>query len=263
MADAVLEIDHISKRFGNHAALDDISFEVDKGEIVALLGDNGAGKSTLVKCISGVYRPDDGDIRLNGHTLHSDSPSAIRTRGVGVVYQDLALFDNLTVAENLYAGSELCWPRKLHGWGVVRKRAMLEEATRTLEGLEVRIPSLRTPVGLLSGGQRQAIAVCKGVAFAKHLVVLDEPTAALGLRERGNVLRLIRQLPKTGVAVILISHNLEEVFSVADRAVVLRQGKQVGEAEAEDSNHERVVSLIVGGRPESAPPKSSQLTGEK
>jgi ABC-type sugar transport system ATPase subunit len=211
-----------------------VSFRVAEGEVVALLGDNGAGKSTLVKCIAGVHRPDEGEI-----VMADDRP--------GVVYQDLALFDNLSVAENLFAGAERTWPRGARRLGIVRRRAMLDEARATLQRLEVRIPNLKTPVGLLSGGQRQAIAVSKGIAFARKLVILDEPTAALGLRERGNVLRLIRQLPATGVAVILISHNLQEVVSVADRAVVLRQGRKVGEVPATDDNHETMVSLIVGG----------------
>jgi ribose transport system ATP-binding protein len=247
-ADTVLEINRLTKRFGNHAALDTVSFAVRQREIVALLGDNGAGKSTLVKCIAGLYRPDDGDIALDGERFHAGSPAGVRAHGVGIVYQDLALFDNMSVAENLFAGSEPRWPTFLKGWGMVKKRAMLEEARETLHRLEVRIPNLKTPAGLLSGGQRQAIAVSKGIAFAKKLVILDEPTAALGLRERGNVLRLVRQLPQMGVAVILISHNLEDVISVADRAVVLRQGKKVGEVQATQANHETIVSMIVGGR---------------
>jgi len=247
MASAVLEIDRLAKRFGNHAALDGVSFAVREREVVALLGDNGAGKSTLVKCIAGVYRPDHGEIRLDGERFDAGSPAGVRAHGVGIVYQDLALFDNMTVAENLFAGSEPCWPGRLRGLGVVRRRAMLQQARNTLDGLQVKIPNLKTPVGLLSGGQRQAIAVSKGIAFAKRIVILDEPTAALGLRERGNVLRLVRQLPQAGVAVILISHNLEEVISVADRAVVLRQGSKVGEIEATQQNYEAMVSMIVGG----------------
>jgi ABC-type sugar transport system ATPase subunit len=200
-----------------------------------------------VKCIAGVYRPDDGEILVDGERFHSGSAAGARASGVGIVYQDLALLDNLSVAENMFAGSELCWPRRLGGLGVVKKRLMLDEARKKLDGLGVNVPNLKTPVGLLSGGQRQAIAVSKGIAFAKKLVILDEPTAALGLRERSNVLRLVRQLPATGIAVILISHNLEEVISVADRAVVMRQGKKVGEVEASEANHQTIVSLIVGG----------------
>jgi len=244
----VLEVEGLTKRFGNHAALDAVSLAVNEREVVAVLGDNGAGKSTLVKCVAGVYRPDEGDIYLDSQRLNAGSHSGVRAGGIGVVYQDLALFDNLSVAENLFAGAELCWPRSFRGAGIVRKRAMQEEARRTLDRLEVKIPNLKTAVGLLSGGQRQAIAVSKGIAFAKRLVILDEPTAALGLRERGNVLRMVRQLPEAGVAVVLVSHNLEDVIAVADRAVILRQGRKVGELAATEENHEAMVSLIVGGR---------------
>lgn len=247
-ANPVLAVERLTKRFGNQAALDTVSLAVHEREVVALLGDNGAGKSTLVKCVAGIYRADDGAIYVDGEPLHHGSRAAVRAGGVGIVYQDLALLDNLSVAENLFAGSELSWPAFLKAGGMIRKRAMFEEARRTFARLEVNIPNLKTPVGLLSGGQRQAIAVSKGIAFARRLVILDEPTAALGLRERGNVLRLVRQLPQTGVAVILISHNLEEVISVADRAVILRQGRQVGEVEATEGNHETMVSLIVGGQ---------------
>jgi ABC-type sugar transport system ATPase subunit len=249
---SVLAVERLTKRFGNQAALDAVTLSVHEREVVALLGDNGAGKSTLVKCVAGIYRPDDGGIYLDGHPLHHGSQAGVRAGGVGIVYQDLALLDNLSVAENLFAGSELSWPGFLKAAGIVRKKAMLAEARRTFNRLEVNIPNLRTPVGLLSGGQRQAIAVSKGIAFARRLVILDEPTAALGLRERRNVLRLVRQLPQTGVAVILISHNLEEVISVADRAVILRQGRKVGEVEATEGNHEAIVSLIVGGQSASA-----------
>lgn len=243
----VLEVRNVTKRFGNHAALNDVSFSVGPNEVVALLGDNGAGKSTMVKSIAGLHKPDEGDILLRGQPLTHENAADI-----GFVYQDLALFDNLTVAENLFAGVEPCWPRLLRGWGVVKKRAMLVEARSTLDRLEVRIPNIKSPVGLLSGGQRQAIAVCKGMAFAKDLVVLDEPTAALGLRERRNVLRLVQQLPQAGISVILISHNLEEVISVAHRAVVLRQGVKVGEVPATQENYEQIVSMIVGGQPAAA-----------
>jgi D-xylose transport system ATP-binding protein len=243
----VLEIDHLTKRFGNQAALADVSFQVQEREIVALLGDNGAGKSTMVKCIAGLHHPEEGRILLDGRPIHTGQTSSAPSEGVGIVYQDLALIPNLSVAENLFAGREMVWPKALRSVGIVKRRAMLEEARRTLDRLEVRVPNLHTPTALLSGGQRQAIAVARGIAFAKRLVILDEPTAALGLRERGNVLRLVKQLPNTGVSVILISHNLEEVIAVADRAVVMRQGLKVGELKATQENHEKIVSLIVGG----------------
>lgn len=242
----VLEIRNLTKRFGNHAALDNISFSVGEAEVVALLGDNGAGKSTFVKCIAGLHKPEEGTILLDGEPIHPASDGG--QHGIGIVYQDLALFDNLSVGENLFAGNEPRWPKALGGLGVVKKRYMFDQARATLDRLEVKVPNLRAAVGLLSGGQRQAIAVSKGIAFAKRIVILDEPTAALGLRERGNVLRLVKQLPAAGISVILISHNLEEVISVADRAVVLRQGKKVGEVPATQENHEKIVSLIVGGQ---------------
>ena len=256
----VLRVERLTKRYGNHAALDAVSFAVRQREVVALLGDNGAGKTTLVKCIAGVTRPDEGGVYLTGQRLHTGSPIGSRDHGIGVVYQDLALFDNMSVAENLFAGSEPRWPRWLGGAGVVKRRTMLEEAAQTLERLEVKIPNLRTSAGLLSGGQRQAIAVAKGIMFARKIVILDEPTAALGLRERANVLRLVRQLPRNGIAVILISHNLEEVISVADRCVILRQGKKVGEVPATQENHQEIVSLIVGGQSASLDGQASPET---
>lgn len=245
---AVLEVSSVTKRFGNHAALDAVSFTVQEREVVALLGDNGAGKSTLVKCIAGIHRPEHGTISLDGSPLQPGASASGRDSGIGIVYQDLALFDNMSIAENLFAGREPCWPRAPRGLGAVKRRAMFDQARQTLDRLEVKVPNLKTPVGLLSGGQRQAIAVSKGIAFARRIVILDEPTAALGIRERTNVLRLVRQLPENGISVILISHNLEEVISVADRAVVLRQGKLVGEVAATSENHETMVSLIVGGK---------------
>jgi len=243
-----LEVRSVTKRFGSHTALNSVSFTVARGEVVALLGDNGAGKSTLVKCIAGLHTPDDGEILIEGMRRSGDSFSHLRLDGVGVVYQDLALFDNLSVAENLFAGAEPRWPAWAGPLGFVDKRRMTDEASSTFRRLEVRIPNLNTPVGLLSGGQRQAIAVSKAIAFARTLVILDEPTAALGLRERTNVLRLVKQLPKQGMAVVIISHNLDEVIAVADRCVVLRQGQMVGEVAAEEANREKIVSLIVGGR---------------
>jgi D-xylose transport system ATP-binding protein len=244
----ILDVKNLTKRFGNHAALDSVSFAVGAGEVVALLGDNGAGKSTLVKCVAGLHRPDEGAILLQGQPQQGGSPAHVRAGGVGIVYQDLALFDNLSVAENLFAGSEPRWPTWAGGMGFVRRARMFEEASETFRRLEVRIPNLNTPVGLLSGGQRQAIAVSKAIAFAKKLVILDEPTAALGLRERSNVLRLIKQLPRAGIAVVLISHNLDEVIAVADRCVILRQGQKVGDVPANENNRENIVSLIVGGK---------------
>lgn len=243
----VLELREVSKGFGNHMALDHISFDVGEGEIVALLGDNGAGKSTLVKCLSGVHSPDDGAILMDGEPVAFHSPEQALRAGIGVVFQDLAMFDNLDVAENLFIGRELRTPRFLGPFGFLRRGAMAEEMRTIIGDLQIGVPNPRSSIGLMSGGQRQAIAVSRGVAFAKRLVILDEPTAALGIRERTNVLRIVKRLPEIGISVLIISHNLEEMIQIADRAVVLRQGKKVGELPATHENHERIVSLIVGG----------------
>jgi D-xylose transport system ATP-binding protein len=244
----VIEVRGVRKRFGAHDALKDVSFHVMPREVVALLGDNGAGKSTMVKSLAGIHRPDSGEIRVDGEVVDLHSPAQARHLGISAVFQDLAMFDNLTVAENFFAGVELRRPRWLGAAAMLKKSEMLERATDILARLEVRVPNINTPAGLLSGGQRQAVAVAKGVAFGKKLVILDEPTAALGLRERENVLRMVKRLPEQGVSVLIISHNLEEVLAVADRCVVLRQGVKAGECQATQDNHEKIVSLIVGAR---------------
>jgi ABC-type sugar transport system ATPase subunit len=244
----VLEVRAAVKRFGGVYALNEASLTLHRGEILALLGDNGAGKSTLIKSISGAYRIDGGRILVDGQPVSFKHSSDARAMGIETVYQDLALFDNLPAAANFYAGREMVAPSGVgRSWGFLRERKMFTQTTETLERLRVRIPSLTLPVGLMSGGQRQAIAVARAVAFATKVVLLDEPTAALGLRESAMVLDLVRSLPEHGVSVILISHNLEHVMDVANRAVVLRRGRIVGEEIPTPETHERLVSLIVGG----------------
>lgn len=242
-----ISIERVTKRYGAHAALNDVSFEVRAGEIVALLGDNGAGKSTLVKLLAGEFAADQGRLLVDGEEVSIRGSHHARNLGIGIVYQDLALFDNLSVAENLFAGHELVRPQWVRGLGFLRRREMAREADEILDRLEVRIPDKKIPVGLLSGGQRQAIAVAKAVTFAQRVVILDEPTAALGVRETRNVLRLIKRLGERGTAVILVTHNVEDVVEVADRAVILRQGVKVGEIEPTSQNHESMVSMIVAG----------------
>jgi ABC-type sugar transport system ATPase subunit len=244
----VLEVRGAVKRFGGVFALNEASLTLRRGEILALLGDNGAGKSTMIKSISGVYPLDGGQILVDGKPATFKRSSDARAHGIETVYQDLALFDNLPAAANFYAGRELVAPGKVgRSWGFLRERAMFSQTTELLEKLRVRIPSLTLPVGLMSGGQRQAIAVARAVAFATKVVLLDEPTAALGIRETRQVLDLVRSLPEHGVSVILISHQLEHVMEVADRALVLRRGSVVGEEIPTAETHERLVSLIVGG----------------
>jgi D-xylose transport system ATP-binding protein len=239
----------VVKRFGGVVALNGVDLHVNDGEVLALLGDNGAGKSTLIKCISGVHQPDSGTIELHGEQVALKNPQAARRLGIETVFQDLALFDNLASAPNFYVGRELTRPRWLGPLGLLRKKAMRSETEEVIERLQVTIRDQSTLIGLMSGGQRQAVACARAFAFASKLVILDEPTAALGLRESGNVLRLVSRLAEQGIAVILISHNLEQVTQVADRAVVLRRGELVGEAVPTPANHEQLVSYIVGSMP--------------
>src|SRR5690242_8796787 len=236
------------KRFGLVVALDGVDLDVHHGEVLALLGDNGAGKSTLIKCISGVHRLDAGNIAVEGRSVEIGSPTAARALGIETVYQDLALFDNLDPAANFYAGREIAGPRWLpRGMRVIRHRAMAAATLEVLSQLQVGVRDPRAAVGLMSGGQRQAIAVARAAAFASKVVILDEPTAALGLRESRRVLDLILRLRDGGKAVIVISHAMDHVMEIADRAVVMRRGRKVGEETPHPENQQRIVSLIVGG----------------
>ena len=245
MSDQVLEVCDVEKRFGATMALDRVSLKLREGEILALLGDNGAGKSTLIKILSGVVRPDGGEIRIDGKAVDINSPHRARELGIETVYQDLALFDNFNATGNFYAGREPVKPKWLGSLGWVSDRLMARETEELLDRLQVNI-SRSDEIGIMSGGQRQAVACARAIAFGKRIVILDEPTSALGARESGNVLRLIKEAPEHGVSVIVISHNLEHVTRVADRAVVLRQGRYVGEAEPDADHQEELVSMIVG-----------------
>lgn len=242
----LLEVREATKRFGAVTALDRVSFILEQGEVLALLGDNGAGKSTVIKALGGVHALDGGEIRVDGKPAAISSPHDARTLGIETVYQDLALFPNLTAAQNLFAGREHRSPPWLGPLGLARRRGMRRETGEALRRLEIGIKDPDMEVGLMSGGQRQAIAVARAELFGRRIVILDEPTAALGLRESRNVNRLIRRLPKAGISVILISHNLEQVMDVADRAVVLRQGRLAGMTAPTPENHHQLVSWIVG-----------------
>ena len=245
----VLAVRHAQKRFGAVHALKDVGLEAYRGEVLALLGDNGAGKSTLVKCISGVHALDEGQILIDGEAVSIPSPAAARRAGIETVYQDLALFDNLTPAQNFFCGRELAVPTWLpRGLRFLNARAMERETAAVLERLKIKLPRFDAPVALMSGGQRQAIAVARTTVFARKIVILDEPTAALGVRESRKVLDLIIQLRSEGNAVILITHNMEHVVELADRAVVLRQGRKVGELRPGRANQRELVSMIVGAQ---------------
>jgi ribose transport system ATP-binding protein len=245
---AVLSVCGATKRFGGVTALDGIDLEVYGGEVLALLGDNGAGKTTLIKCVSGALRLDSGSISMDGVEVAIHSPRDAQALGIETVYQDLALFDNLSPIDNFYAGRELAGP----GWvprslRVLRRRRMRDATEEVLERLQVVLPQLDGTVGLMSGGQRQAVAVSRAAAFASKVVILDEPTAALGVRESRRVLDLILRLRDAGMALIVVSHAMDHVMEVADRAVVMRRGRKVGEVVPSAETYHEIVSLIVGG----------------
>jgi ribose transport system ATP-binding protein len=245
---AVLSVRDATKRFGGVVALDGVDLDVRRGEVLALLGDNGAGKSTLIKSIAGALRLDSGSIEMDGVEVTIHSPRDAQALGIETVYQDLALFDNLSPIDNFYAGRELAgpsWaPRSLR---MLRRRRMQAATDEVLSRLQVVLPDLSSPVGLMSGGQRQAVAVSRAAAFASKVVVLDEPTAALGVRESRNVLDLISRLRDHGTAILVVSHAMDHVMEVADRAVVLRRGRKVGELIPSMDTYHEIVSLIVGG----------------
>ncbi len=242
----LLELDGVSKRFGPVQALDRVDFAVNASEVVGLVGDNGAGKSTLVKTIAGIHSADDGQIRFDGREIKVTRPQDATKLGIATVYQDLALCDNLDVVANVFLGQEEISP----GTGEVSRQLdeakMEHRAGELLSSLAVTIPSLRTEVGTLSGGQRQQVAVARSLLGEPRVVLLDEPTAALGVPQTKQVLELIGRLRERGLGVVVISHNLANVFEVADRIVVLRLGRTAGDFKAEQTTEEHVVSAITG-----------------
>jgi simple sugar transport system ATP-binding protein len=236
----------IEKSFGQVVALRGADFELEPGEVHAIVGDNGAGKSTLIKIFSGVFRQDAGTLAIDGREVTIDSPRAARELGVETVYQDLALADHLDAPANLYLGRESLLPPPLSWFGFLDKGAMRRKTGETIERLKVGIPSLEQPVMNFSGGQRQSVAVARAIAWGSRIVILDEPTAALGVRESQMVLELIREIKQHGLTVIMISHNLPEVFLVADRITVLRLGRTISTLRTKDSSVEAVVGMMTG-----------------
>ncbi len=242
----IMQLRHISKRFGAVQALSNVDFEVFLGEVVALVGDNGAGKSTLIKAIAGVYRPDEGQYIFDGREVTVNTPRDATSLGIETVYQDLALCDNLDVVANLYLGRERV--RSLVP-GLIRsvdEVAMEREALRVIQELHVRIPSIRTQIATLSGGQRQSVAVARAVMWNSRVVLLDEPTAALGVEQTRQVKELILRLRERGLGVVVISHNLVDVFDISDRIIVLRLGQRVATFDTRNTTPEKVVAAITG-----------------
>jgi ABC-type sugar transport system ATPase subunit len=242
----ILAVENLLKRFGGLTAVNRVSMELYPGEVVGLLGDNGAGKSTLIKMISGVYRPDEGRIFFQGKECHLDSPMDAREMGVETIYQDLALAENLDVGSNIFLGREPTVPFLGGLVHVMDRHYMLQESKKVLTRLDIRIPTLEIGIRNLSGGQRQAVAIARAIYWDAKLMIMDEPTAALGVAEQRKVLNLVRTLRDQGVPVILISHNMQDVFAVADRIVVMRRGLKAGERKRKDTTVDEIVSLMVG-----------------
>ena len=245
----LLELRGVSKNFGSVQALTDVDFEVRAGEVMALVGDNGAGKSTLIKCVAGIHASDGGEVVFEGHPVTIHGPKDAAKLGIEVVYQDLALCDNLDVVQNMYLG------REAHDFFQrLREPEMERRTAETMTSLAVTtIRSIRQPVATLSGGQRQSVAVARAVMWNSRLVILDEPTAALGVAQTQQVLELVARLAEQGLAVVLISHNLHDIFAVADRITVLRLGRNIGIYNRKQTTQQEIVGAITAGVPTKVP----------
>lgn len=245
MTEPVLSVRNLTKRFGGVHALEGVDFDLHPGEVLALAGDNGAGKSTLIKTICGVHQPNEGEIRFRGQIVSFANPRAAREAGIETIYQDLALADNLDVGANVFLGREPM--RKRFGlFPALDRPRMAREAKQVIETLDIALPRLDQPVRSLSGGQRQAVAIGRAIFWNAEVLIMDEPTAALGVPEQRKVVALIRGLRAANKAVIFISHNLADIFAVADRIMVLRRGQKAGERLTAQTDGDEVVKLMVG-----------------
>jgi ABC-type sugar transport system ATPase subunit len=236
----------LTKRFGGLTAVDNASLDVKPGEVIGLVGDNGAGKSTFIKMIAGAYQPDEGELYFEGKKVVFSTPREARDLGIETIYQDLALAENLDVGSNIFLGREV---KRRYLGGIIRtldRKKMREESSIVLDRLDIKIPSLTQQIRNLSGGQRQTVAIARSIYWNARMMIMDEPTAALGVSEQRKVLTLVRTLAGQGVPVIIISHNMQDVFAVADRIVVMRRGKKVGERIATETTPDDIVRLMVG-----------------
>jgi ABC-type sugar transport system ATPase subunit len=250
MSEPMLVAQGVSKHFGGLTAVNNVDFHISAGEVVALVGDNGAGKSTLIKCVSGVYRPEQGRIMFNGQEITGHTPADVRERGIETIYQDLSLAENLDVGANVFLGKEKV--RRIMGlFSVTDDAYMREEASKVLARLDIHIPSLKQKLVNLSGGQRQAVAIARAMYWNAQLLIMDEPTAALAVPEQRKVLALIRSLREQQIPVILISHTMHDVMSVADRVVVMRRGQVAADLPRAEATEEIIVRHIVGTAEES------------
>jgi fructose transport system ATP-binding protein len=249
-APIVLEARGLIKRYGQVTALDGADFELRRGEILAVIGDNGAGKSTLIKALSGAIIPDEGELLLDGTPVRFRSPIDARRQGIETVYQDLAVAPAMSIAENLFLGRELRRPGILGSvFRMIDKKRMMAQTVGFMQDLQIGIRSMHQAVETLSGGQRQGVAVARSAAFARHVVIMDEPTAALGVKESNMVLALIRRVRDRGLPVILISHNMPHVFEIADRVHIQRLGKRVAVVKPTEIKMSDAVAIMTGALP--------------
>jgi len=250
----LVEMRHISKHFGGLQALTDVQLNLFPGEVLGVLGHNGAGKSTLIKILSGAQKASEGAIFVEGHEAHIDDPNDARAYGIETIYQELALCGNLNAPANLYMG------REIHRWGFLRKKQMKEEAAKALSRLNIRIQSLDSHVESMSGGQRQAISISRAVHFDTKILIMDEPTAALGMEESKLVMDLIVELKTQGLGIIWISHDIHEVYNFTDRIAILNGGRNVVTAPTRDFTQDEIVSMIISGRPVERGPQAEGPT---
>lgn len=248
MSSCFIEARNICKRFGALTALNQVNLSIHRGEVLALLGDNGAGKSTFTNVLSGAYSASDGELWIDGKAVKFTSPRQASEHGIATIYQELALAENLSIAENVFLGREL--KRRVLGIPFLRRREMREQVDQLLKDLDAHISYAEASVGSLSGGQRQAVAICRALNLNAQLVIMDEPTAALAVAETQKVLQLTRKLAARGCAVVLISHNISDVFAVADRMVVFRRGRKIAERRHAETSPDEIVSLITGAHPD-------------
>ena len=246
MSETLLEVRNLSKHFGAIRALDNFDMTIHRGEVVALAGDNGAGKTTMIKTISGVFKPTAGEIRLAGEPVNFSTPQEARDKGIETIYQDLALADNLSIGANIFLGREPM-TKKFGFLPVLDRKVMRDAARETMALLDFHVSRLDAPVSNFSGGQRQAVAIGRAVHWNAKILIMDEPTAALGVPEQRKVLSLIRSLKAQGRGIIFISHNLQDIFAVSDRIIVMRRGVMAGERKISETTHDEVVKLMIGG----------------
>jgi len=248
MGDVLVAANNITKCFGALTALNDVSLEIRRGEVLALLGDNGAGKSTFTKVLSGAWKATAGELIISGRPVRFSSPKDAADCGIATIYQELALAENLSIAANVFLGREL--KRRILGIPFLRMQTMRQRVRQLLDELDAHIPDSEALVGSLSGGQRQAVAICRALNLNAQLVIMDEPTAALAVAETRKVLSLTRRLAERDCGVVLISHNISEVFTVADRMVVFRRGRKIAERQRGNTTPDEIISLITGTHPD-------------